>query len=287
MATPAEPARPKTAAELTRWLERDVSTHLQEETEAVAHGGTALMLLGIKGSTKDVDFAFRTQEAFDRFVDALKSLGFQTTADFRPIPGEVFRRLENPASTVDVVDARFPTWNNWRLTKAMLSKAVVLRLGNVRLVRPDRDAVFLFKTYPLRETDLDDLRTILAVDPPDEARVIALFDEQDAIHRAELTSEHVSLESLFLLLDLRFRFAASTHLLGPKMRSKIPLLVRHAAAKFGELDLKPTVPDLLARLRERSQLMDWDEVLGAGAERLRRRLAAGGGKPARHGVMGR
>lgn len=283
MVAPPEHLRTRTAAELTRWLERDVGPALRKETEAIAHGGTALTLLGIKGSTKDVDLAFRSREAFDGFVSALGSLGFIQAADFRATPREVFHRLQNPASTVDVVDVRFPTWNNWRLSKAVLRKAVILPLSRVRLVRPDRDAVFLFKTYPLRETDIDDLRTILGVDPPDESRVIELFEDQDAIHRSELSVEAAH-EPLFNILELRVRFAASLQLLGPSWRRKIPRIARHARQRLADLRLRHGLPELIRILRA-AELVSWDDVLSGDFEPLRARVTKG---PARRmGPKGR
>jgi hypothetical protein len=279
MAASTRDVRPKTAADLTRWLLEDVSPKLGQETEAIAHGGTALTLLGIKSSTKDVDFAFRTREAFDRFGKALASLDFEEAGDLRAVPGEVFQRFENPASGVDIVDLRFPTWNHWRLTRSVLARAVVLRLGNVRLVRPDRDAVFLFQTYPLRDTDLDDLRRIIDANPPDEGRVVALFDEQDGIHRGELYAKGAVVEPLFLLLDLRFRFAASMRLLGHRHRSRIPDVARHAQARFRQLRLRRDIPTLLATVSDRDRPMSWDRVLGRHRERLRKRLASGSGAP--------
>lgn len=273
MAAPTRPVQPKSAVDLTRWLAREVSPRLEEETEAIAHGGTALTLLGIKPSTKDMDFGFRTREALDRFSQALQALGFTATADLRPIPAEVYHRFENPSSPVDVVDLRFPTWNSWRLTGAILGRAVVLPLGKVRLVRPNRDAVFLFKTYPLRDTDLDDLRSVIDVDPPDEGRVIALFDDQDELHRRNLLEEDVALEPLFLLLHLRTRFAASVELLGPRYRAKIPRIARHARRKFSELRLAWSLSRLIKEMRGEERPLSWDRILGNRTEPLRRRLA--------------
>ena len=279
MAASTRDVRPKTAADLTRWLLEDVGPKLGDETEAIAHGGTALTLLGITPSTKDVNFAFRTREAFDRFGGALASIGFEKAGAVRAAPGEVFQRFENPASGVDIVDLRFPTWNHWRLTKSVLARARVLRLGNVRLVRPDRDAVFLFMTYPLRDTDLDDLRRIIDADLPDEERVVALFDEQDGIHRGELYAEGAVPEPLFLLLDLRFRFAASMRRLGHRHRSQIPDVARHAQARFRQLRLRQDLPALLAMVDDRDRLLSWDRILGRHRERLRKRLASGSGAP--------
>ena len=273
MAAAASHARLKTAADLLSWLERAVSPRLQETTEAIAHGGTALTLLGIKGSTKDVDFAFRSREDFNRFVRALESIGFRRIADFRPRPGEVFLRLNNPSSVVDVVDVRFPIWNSWRVSGKVLRDAVIMRFGKLRLVRLDRDALFLFKTYPLRQTDIDDLRTILEKDPPDEARVLELFDEQDTIHRSELLRD-TRHEPLLNILELRVRFAASVDLLGPSLQRKIPRTARLAKRRFKALRLRRGLKNLVQTLRT-VDIVPWDDILGSDFEPLRGRLARG------------
>jgi len=271
MAVAPDRVRPKTAADLLGWLERDVSPHLAIETRAIAHGGTALALLGIKDSTKDVDFAFQSRDAFDRFADALASLGFRSRRDFRANPNEVYQRFENPSSIVDVVDVRLPTWNNWRVTPALLKKAVILPFAKLRVVRLDRDAIFLYKTYPLRETDVDDLKTILAEGAPDQSRVIDLFDEQDGIHRSEL-SEDTTHEPLFNILELRVRFAAALQLLGPVRRREIPRIGRHATRRFQDLRLRRSLGDLTRILRT-SELVSWDDIMGKGFGPLRDRLA--------------
>src|SRR3990172_12945911 len=103
---PPEDTRRKPAADLPRWLEGEVATRLGMETEVIAHGGTALTLLGIKASTKDVDFTFRTREAFERFATALQASGFVLRGDFRPLPTEVYRRFEKPGSAAGIVDVR-------------------------------------------------------------------------------------------------------------------------------------------------------------------------------------
>jgi len=112
MAVAPDPIRPKTSADLLGWLGRDVSPSLEVETRAIAHGGTALALLGIKESTKDVDFAFESRDAYDRFAHVLESLGFVSKWDLRANPTEVHQRFENLSAIVDVIDMRFPTWNN-------------------------------------------------------------------------------------------------------------------------------------------------------------------------------
>lgn len=273
MATPGDHG-PITASDLRAWLDGDVARALREEVEVVAHGGTALTLLRLKSSTKDVDFGFRTSEDFERFASALKDAGYRVTRDFRPNPRETYLRLERRQTLVSAVDLRFPTWNSWRLTDRVLRRARVIPQVVVRLVVPDRDALFLFKTYPLRETDLEDLQGVLRISRPDQDRVIALFDEQDGLHRSELYADTIH-EPLINILELRTRFAASLRLIGPSSRRQIPRIARQAQIRFAELRLRPSLTELIRRLRATDEIMSWEDILDESGGRLRERLAEG------------
>ena len=255
------------------WLRDDVGPNLAEVTEILPHGGTALTLLGLKDSTKDVDFSFRAEGDFKRLVQVLKKLSYETTLDVKSRPNEHLIRLENPKRRVDVVDLRYPTWNDWRITTRILEKAIELPIGNVRLIRLDKETIFLFKTYPLRETDVSDLRTILDVSSLDGDRVISLFDEQDAMHRRELTDTSVEHEPLINILNLRVRFAGSLQLIGPKYRRLIPKVARHANRKLRDLGLGKSLRDLIDILRDVDGVPDWDRIAGRQFEHLTRRLA--------------
>jgi len=272
MAAPRSGFRLKSVADLQIWLQRDIGSRLTDETELIAHGGTALTLLGLKEASKDVDFGFRTKDDFDRLVALLRRIGYRVTMDVRPIPGEVLLRLENPSSVIDVVDLRFPTWNNWRLTQRVLEAARIIPRGKARLVLPDRDAVFLFKTYPLRDTDLEDLRTIIDLSRPNQRRVIGLFEEQDGLHRIDLRQANVSYEPLLNILNLRARFAGSMSLVGDRHRDKVKQLAQFSLRKFEELGLLISLDALVDRIRDPNRIVDWDEVIGVDEEDLRKRL---------------
>ena len=262
------------ASDLTSWIREQVSEVIEDETETIAHGGTALTLLGVKGYTKDVDFGFRSREDFDRFSQALKRMGYEIAFDSQPRRGEVFLRLENPPNIIDVVDLRFPTWNNWRLTRAVLNRAISMPLGRVSLIRPDVSAVFLFKTFPLREIDVDDLRRIIDRGGLDESRVITLFDEQDEAHRQELLEREIEYEPLINVLEMRARFACSLSSIGEREVRLIPAIARHARAKFQELGLEVDLGEFLRLVRSETELMDWDVLVGEeGLEDLRKELA--------------
>ncbi len=271
MATP-EPTQQITAADLTRWLE-DIGRSLLERTEVIAHGGTALTLLGVKESTKDVDFGFRDREDFERFSAVLKDAAYEMRREFSPLPGETYRRWRNQAQVVDVVDLRYPTWNRWRITRTILGRALMIPRGQVVLVRPGVEAAFLFKTYPLRDTDLDDLRKTLQKRELKDDELIELYDEQDRIVRSEFLKDDVIHEPVLSLVEMRARVAASLDLLPRLYSEMIPAFHNHVQSKFEELRLASSLGDLTRLFRDEEIVINWDQILGKLLEEIRSELA--------------
>jgi len=161
------------------------------------------------------------------------------------------------------------------LTKNVLRNARSVPYGKLDLILPDRDVVFLFKTYPLRDSDLDDLRGIVDRSPPDQARVVNLFDEQDSLCRKELERSDLEHEPLIDILNLRTRFAGSFSLVGEVYRKKLRRLVSHSRKKLRELDLVVSLDSLVQTLRDPDAVEDWDRILGDRMESLRRKLKLG------------
>lgn len=267
-----EPATQKTAADLNRW-QSQMGQRLKESTELIVHGGTALTLRGVKESTTDVDFGVRDRADFRRFGRLLQQSGYEQRRDFRPRPTEVYQRWRNPAEVVDVVDIRHPTWNGWIITERILKGARILRLGNARLVLPDVNTVLLFKTYPLRDTDLSDLKDTLERASVNEGEVIELFDEQDGLYRMQFWNEEIEYEPVLNVVEMRVRLAASLQLLGESSTRAIPTLRNHAQEKFQELDLEQPIGELAALIRSEETVVNWDSLLGNSIEKIREKLA--------------
>ena len=272
MVVPGESANTKTPADLSIWLKEEVSPFISVPTSAIPHGGTALSLLGLKDSTKDVDFGFTQKQDFERFRDTLTKLGFSVDFDFMSLPNEHLIRMTNPKSIIDVVDLRFPTWNRWRMTNLILKGSLVIPYGSLTVTLLDKNAIFFFKTYPLRDTDLYDLKTILTRSQIDERRVVALFEEQDLIHRKALNDPKVEYEPLINILEIRTRVAGSLHLLEPKYRSTVQRLSNFASARFSELELNESLSDLVAEIRNSVVPTSWDKAVGKDWEMLRNKL---------------
>lgn len=273
MVVPSRSFRLKTAADLQLWLEREISPRLSKSTEMIAHGGTALSLLGLKESSKDVDFAFRGEGDFNRMLVALERLKYTKTAELRPNQKEIMVRLENAEQQVDVVDLRFPTWNNWRLTRRVMAQARRIPYGPLRLVLPERDVIFLFKSYPLRDVDLQDLEGVIDRSTPNQTNVVGLFNEQDRLNREELLREAIEYEPLINVLNLRTRFAGSLSLLSPAHKKRVSRLAEFSKEKFHELELEIPLGTLVRHLRDPNTVVDWHATSGGRTDDLRKRLS--------------
>lgn len=57
-------------------LFRLIADYLESDIECIAIGGTAMMFLGYKNTTKDIDLVFKNKEDRDVFIGAIERLGY-------------------------------------------------------------------------------------------------------------------------------------------------------------------------------------------------------------------
>ncbi|MBI4393537.1 MAG: hypothetical protein HY556_07050 [Euryarchaeota archaeon] len=126
-----------------------------------------------------MDFAFLEKAGFEAVREALRDARYKMKFDMRPIPEEIFQRFENPGETIDIADIRYPTWNSWSMKGLALSGCVLENHGNLELLHPDIHTAAVFKMYPCRPSDLDDLRDIIRKGRPSWDRVKRIAQEQD------------------------------------------------------------------------------------------------------------
>lgn len=74
--------RELTVSDLYALLE-SISTYMEKEVEVYALGGTALTILGLKSSTKDVDFNVDSTEQYTYLIKLFKDLGFEEIGSIR------------------------------------------------------------------------------------------------------------------------------------------------------------------------------------------------------------
>jgi hypothetical protein len=58
-------------------LFRLIADYIKKDITAIAIGGTAMMFLKYKTTTKDIDLVFKTKEERDIFIDAIEELGYR------------------------------------------------------------------------------------------------------------------------------------------------------------------------------------------------------------------
>jgi len=75
---------------------------LKKKITAYAIGGTAMMVLGFKDFTLDIDLVFKNKKDKDTFKEAIKSIGYQ---DINPI--QVYGKKKNQPEMLTLGDERF------------------------------------------------------------------------------------------------------------------------------------------------------------------------------------
>jgi hypothetical protein len=256
----------KSASMLAEWLDRVTGTRVPRATRGVAHGGTSLTLQGIKDSTKDVDFAFLEKTGFDAVRRALLDARYKMKFDLRPIPTEVFQRFENSVETIDTVDIRYPTWNSWSMKGLALSGCLLEPHGNLELLVPDIHTATVFKTYPCRPSDLDDLRDIIRKGRPSWERVKRIADEQDAF-----AAESENYAGALVIAKRRARAYASISALVRAGIAEAGAFLPWVRDRWTMLGVKTTAPAALLDLI-RSEDMAWENSLSGEEARIAKAL---------------
>lgn len=95
-------------------------SHLHKKVHLIACGGTALTLLNVKGSTKDVDFLIPDEREYKYLLTILKDLGYEriTGAGWKAKKGFIFDLYPGKKIfTTDLVESPLKEGNNTLLTE--------------------------------------------------------------------------------------------------------------------------------------------------------------------------
>lgn len=140
----------------------DIARNLKKEIEVYAIGGTAMMLLGLKDSTADIDLVFTKNEEREIFIEAAKKVGW-LYYDSAIIYGE----RKNKPIMLKFGDARLDLFVNevidFSFSKTMQSRAKVIRQFDKNLILKIADVhdIILMKCATDRIKDIDDVRAII------------------------------------------------------------------------------------------------------------------------------
>ena len=140
----------------------NIARELKKQVVAFAVGGTAMMFLGLKNSTLDIDLVFRSIEEREGFIKAASKIGF-TSLDSSAIYG----KRENIPIMLKLGDFRLDLFVNnvidFVFSEEMQRRAKTIRQFEKNLVLKIADLhdIILMKCATDKLKDIDDTKTII------------------------------------------------------------------------------------------------------------------------------
>ncbi len=140
----------------------NISRRLKKKVVAYAVGGTAMMFLGFKDATLDIDMVFATEGEKKLFKDAAKSLGYQEMDTVK-----VYGIKRNCPQMLSLNDERFDLFVvnviDFIFSEGMMERASQIRQfgDNLILKIADPHDIILMKCATDRLKDKDDARRII------------------------------------------------------------------------------------------------------------------------------
>lgn len=142
----------------------NIARMLNKKITAYAVGGTAMMFLGIKDSTLDIDLVFENENDKDAFKDAIKSLGYREIDAVK-----VYGAGRNEPEMLKLNDERFDLFVvnviDFVFSENMQKRAESMhQFGeNLMLKIADPHDIILMKCATDRLKDKDDARKIISL----------------------------------------------------------------------------------------------------------------------------
>jgi len=147
---------------------RLISKNIAKDIECYAFGGTAMMFYGYKDETKDVDLLFEEESGRDRFIKALRKLGFSDTTLHNIYIPEKLREKNIPLmfkggdSRFDIFAKKiFKTLISPKMKEDVYAVHDFKERYNLKIKVLRKEHIVLLKTVTDRKNDFDDIRTII------------------------------------------------------------------------------------------------------------------------------
>ena len=140
----------------------NISRRLKRPVTVYAVGGTAMMFLGFKEATLDIDLVFENSRDLKIFSHALKEIGY---AEMNP--AVVYASRQNQPAMFTLGDERFDLFLlrviNFVFSRSMMARAVKTHQfsDNLILKIADPHDIILLKCATDRKKDIDDARRII------------------------------------------------------------------------------------------------------------------------------
>jgi len=172
---------------------------LSRTVKAYAIGGTAMMFLGIKDSTLDIDLVFENEKDKKTFKEAIKSLGYKETDTIK-----VYGARKNQPEMLKLNDERFDLFVinviDFIFSENMQKRAESIhQFGeNLILKIADPHDIILMKCATDRLKDKDDARKIIGL-----GKIKWKLLVEEAKTQIELGKDKAAFELGFFLEDLK------------------------------------------------------------------------------------
>lgn len=145
-----------------------IADYLENDIQCTAIGGTAMMFLGYKTATKDIDLVFASKVQRDIFIEAIKELGYSQTA-LSGIYDERKKKHSGKPVMYSRGDERFDLFVKDVFGYVVETTRIVERRDFIGkreltlLVLPKEELVLL-KAVTGRERDFEDIQDILRIE---------------------------------------------------------------------------------------------------------------------------
>jgi len=150
------------SAEEQKNLLLNIARELKREITAFAIGGTAMLFLGLKESTKDIDLVFTSEEDRKEFIEAARKIGWTDLNS-----AVVYGARENKPIMLKFGDSRLDLFVK-KVIYFEFSEEMQKRAGKIRqfeknfiLKIADMHDIILMKCATDRLKDIDDAKTII------------------------------------------------------------------------------------------------------------------------------
>ena len=151
-------------------LLRLIADYLQEDLTCMAIGGTAMMFLGYKNTTKDIDLVFKTEAERRAFVHAIEQLGYKEKS-LVALYDEKKRKMAGRPKIYSRGEERFDLFArsvfgydlDFDMTKIVQRLDFLGKHELIVYVVP-KEELLLLKAITHREKDDEDIATIVKIE---------------------------------------------------------------------------------------------------------------------------
>ena len=144
-----------------------ISNLLSKNITCVAIGGTAMMFLGYKTTTKDIDLIFKSEEDCKIFIEAIEQLGYKERS-LTDVYDSEHREHKNKPKMFTREDERFDLFVKnvfgYELNHDFVERRDFIGKKELVIHVLSKEDLILLKAITGRERDFEDIETIIDIE---------------------------------------------------------------------------------------------------------------------------